>query len=157
MIYFLFEPMKLKKAKLDEVPQFSLFSFTLYELDKTGLITLMKGNEAIKYEDRYVIKNIDYSDNSKKYIVNMKAKEGLYKGDTTYLNGDVRFSREDGLSFFSQEVIYNKTTDIAISEVGYVSHMGLNKVSGSKIIYDNKNNTIKSENVYAVYNAQEKN
>ncbi len=157
MIYFLFEPMKLKESKLDEVAQFSLSSFTLYELDKIGLITLMKGSEAIRYEDRYIVKNIDYSDNSKEYIINIKAKNGLYKGDIVYLDGDVKFEREDGLNFFSQEVTYNKITDIAVSEVDYVSYMGLNQVRGSEIIHDNKNNTIKSKNVYAIYDMQEKN
>lgn len=157
MIYFLFEPMKLKESKLDEVAQFSLSSFTLYELDKIGLTTLMKGSEAIRYEDRYVVKNIDYSDNSKEYIINIKAKNGLYKGDIVYLDGDVKFEREDGLNFFSQEVTYNKITDIAVSEVDYVSYMGLNQVRGSEIIHDNKNNTIKSKNVYAIYDMREKN
>jgi len=155
MIYFLFEPMKLKKTEFSEVAQFSLLSFTLYELDKIGLTTLMKGDEAIRYKNRYVVKNIDYSDNSKEYIVNMKAKNGLYKDETVYLNGDVRFQREDGLNFFSQEVPYNSTTDIAVSEVDYIAYINLNQIQGSKIIYDNKNNIIKSKNIYAIYNMQE--
>ena len=157
MIYFLFEPMKLKKIAPGEVAQFSLFSFTMYELDKTGLTTLMKGNEAVRYADRYVVENIDYSDNSKEYIINIKAKDGLYKGNIIYLDGDVRFKREDGLNFFSQKVTYNKITDVAISEVDYISYMGLNQVRGSKIIYNNKKNTIISKDVYAIYDMQEKN
>ncbi len=155
MIYFLFEPMKLKKTKLTEVAQFSLNSFTLYELDKIGLTSLIKGDKAIKYEDRLVVEGIDYSDNFKEQTVNMKAKNGLYKNDIVYLDGDVKFKREDGLSFSSQKVKYNKTTNTAVSEVDYESHMGLNRVEGSEIIYDSKNNTIKSKNVYAIYNMQE--
>lgn len=155
MIYFLFEPMKLKEVKFDEVAQFSLFSFTLYELDKTGLTTLMKGNEAIRYENRYVVENIDYSDNSKEYLLNMKAKNGLYKDNIVHLDGDVKFKREDGLNFFSQKLVYNTITDTVVSEVDYISYMGLNKVQGSEIRYDNKNNNIKSKNVYAIYNMQE--
>lgn len=155
MIYFLFKPMKLKEAKTEELAQFSLFSFTLYELDKIGLTTLMKGDEAIKYKNRYVVKNIDYSDNSKEYLVKMRAKNGLYKDEIIHLNGDVWFNRADGVNFFSQEVVYNTATGIAVSEVDYVSYMGLNQVQGSEIIYDNKNNNIKSKNVYAIYDMQE--
>ena len=155
MIYFLFEPMKLKKVEFNEVAQFSLFSFTLYELNRMGLITLMNGSEAVRYKDRYIVKDIDYNDNTEEYITNMKAKKGSYKNEIVYLYGDVKFERGDGINFFSQEVVYNKTTDTATSEVDFISYMNLNQIQGSKIKFDNKNNIIEAKDVYAIYDMQE--
>jgi len=155
MIYFLFEPMKIKKINTKEVPLFSLGVFTLYELDRFGLTTLMKGTQASRYSDRYDVKNIDYTDNAKEFSSNMKAKHGLYKNEIVYLDGDVYFTRKDGLKYFSQKAVYNKKTDISISEVDYVANMGLNQVWGSYLRYDTKKEKIKAKNIYAIYEIKE--
>lgn len=156
MIYFLFEPIKIKKIDLKEVPLFSLGVFTLYELDTLGLSTLMKGSSATRYSDRYKVSNIDYTDNSNEFRANMKAKNGLYKENIVYLDGDVYFTRVDGLRYFSQKAVYNKQTDTVYSEVDYVSNLNDNIVYGDYIKYDNKTEKIKSNNVYAIYKIKEK-
>lgn len=156
MIYFLFKPMNLKQTQDKEIAQFSLEKFTLNELDKNSMVTKMNGDEGIRYNDRYVVKNIDYTDNSKEFLSNMKAKNGLYKEDIVYLSGDVNFKREDGVRFFSQKATYNKRIDVASSNVKYVAYLGQNYVTGDSVTLDNKNNKIKSKNIYAVYNLEEK-
>ncbi len=156
MIYFVFEPMKIKKINSKEVPLFSLGVFTLYELDKFSLTTLMKGTSATRYSDRYNVKNIDYTDNSKEFRANLKAKNGLYKEDVVYLDKDVFFTRADGLKYFSQKAVYNKKIGTVYSEVDYVANMNRNLVYGDNIEYNNLSQTIKSENVYAIYQIKEK-
>ena len=156
MIYFFFKPMNLKQTKDKEIPQFSLVNFTLNELDTNGLVTKMNGDKGIRYNDRYVVKNIDYTDNSKDFLSNMKAKNGLYKKDVVYLDGDVKFKRDDGLRFFSQKATYKKNKDIASTSVEYIAYIGENYIAGDSVLFDNKNNTIKSKNIYAVYNLEEK-
>ncbi|MCW8839298.1 MAG: LPS export ABC transporter periplasmic protein LptC [Thiovulaceae bacterium] len=156
MIYFLFKPMNFKQTQDKEIAQFSLTNFTLNELDKSGLITKMNGDEAIRYNDRYLVENINYTDNTKEFLANMKAKKGLYKKNIVYLNGDVKFKREDGVRFFSQKATYNKNTDVASSDVEYVAYIGENYVTGDSVTLDNKNNIIKSKNIYAIYNLEEK-
>lgn len=155
MIYFLFEPIKIKKLDSKEVPLFSLNVFTLYELDKNGLTTLMKGSQGRRYSDRYEVKNIDYTDNSSEFKANMKAKDGLYKNEVVYLDGDVFFTRVDGLRYFSQKAVYNKKTDVSISDADYVATMGDNQIYGDYILYDAKKEKIKSNNVYAIYKIKE--
>ena len=155
MIYFIFEPMDIKKQDSKEVPLFSLDTFTLHELDRFGLITLMSGSKAKRYSNRYDVQDIDYTDNSKEYTANMKAKHGLYKNEVVYLDGDVFFSREDGLKYFSQKVVYNKKTDVATSKTDFVAMMGQNQVYGTSIIVNNKLDRINSKNVYAIYKIKE--
>jgi LPS export ABC transporter protein LptC len=148
--------MNLKQTDGKEMPQFSLEIFTLHELNQNGLVTRMDGDDAIRYDNRYVVKNIDYTDNSREFLVNMKAKKGLYKNDVVYLNGDVKLHRDDGLRFFSQKLTYNKVKDIAHTNVEYVAYMGENYITGKKVSFNNKKSTVKSKKIYAVYNLEEK-
>ncbi|WP_455756046.1 LPS export ABC transporter periplasmic protein LptC [Sulfurimonas sp.] len=151
MIFFLFKPLNIKEQKFDDIPLFELEKFKLIELSNSGLTTILDGAKGIKYSDRYEILHVDYTDNSKKYLANMKANNGLYKGDTINLNGDVVYSREDGLSFKTQKATYSKKTNIAKSTTNYVSYLGNNKIEGSYIEYNNLTKVIKSKNIKANY------
>ncbi|SMP88921.1 Lipopolysaccharide-assembly, LptC-related, partial [Epsilonproteobacteria bacterium SCGC AD-308-P11] len=102
MIFFLFKPMHIKQQEFVDVPLFELSSFSLYELNKKGLNNTMIGTKGTRYSDRYTVENIDYTDNSEKFIANMKADNGIYKDDIVYLEGNVTYTREDGLVFFTQ-------------------------------------------------------
>ena len=150
-IYFLFEPMNIKKQKFIDVPLFELTSFTLHELNRAGLQTIMSGNSAIRYSDRYSVVNIDYTDNSKEYIANMKAKNGLYKDEIVELEDDVVYSREDGFTFETSRVVYDKKTTIAVADADYVSYRDKNIVNGSFVKYNNSLNTIESKDVTVTY------
>ena len=143
--------MNIKKQKFDDVPLFELTSFTLHELNREGLQTLMTGNEAIRYADRYSVVNIDYTDNSKKYIANMRAKHGLYKDEVVELQNDVVYSREDGLTFETSKVIYDKKTTIATADADYISYKDKNVINGSFVKYNNSLNSVESKNVVATY------
>jgi len=148
--------MNIKKQKFVDVPLFELTSFTLHELNRVGLETFMFGDSAIRYADRYSVVNIDYTDNSKEYIANMKARHGLYKDDIIELEKDVVYEREDGLTFQTSKVVYNKKTSIAIADTDYVSYRGENRVIGSYIKYDNSLNQVESKNVVATYQLKER-
>jgi len=155
-IYFLFKPLNIKQQQFVDVPLFELQKFTMYELNPTGLKTVMLGSTATRYTDRYTVKNIDYTDNSKEYIANMKANNGLYKDEFVTLSGDVKYVREDGLTFKTQKVTYNKKTSEAISNVNYVAYLDKNIVHGSYIKYNNLKNKIYSKNVIAKYQLTER-
>ena len=155
MIYFLFKPMEIKETNTQEVPLFSIDKFTLHELDQNGLTTLMHGTKAKRYSDRYDVSDIDYTDNSKQFTSNMKANHGLYKEEIVYLDGDVKFDRKDGFRYFSQKAVYNKKTEVASTSVKYNATMGLSKLLGTSIVINNNKNTIKSKNIYAIYNFKE--
>jgi len=154
-IFFLFKPLDIKQRNFIDVPIFELRSFTLYELNQKGLITVMIGDKATRYSDRYSVSNINYTDSSKGYLANMKADNGLYKNDILKLNGNVDYQREDGLVFKTQKATYNKKTKIAHTNTKYVSYMGENKVVGSSLRYDNLLKKVKSKNVTANYQIKE--
>ena len=143
--------MNIKKQKFDDVPLFELTSFTLHELNRVGIQTIMTGDNAIRYADRYRVSNIDYTDNSQEYIANMKARDGLYKDEVVELRGDVVYSREDGFAFETSKVVYDKKTTIAVADADYVSYQDKNIVNGSFVKYNNSLNRVESKNVTATY------
>ncbi len=158
MIFVGFKPLDIKEQEFVDVPLFKLVSFTLHEFDNKGLVTLMKGSQGIRYKDRYKVLDIDYTDNSKEYIANMRADEGLYKDidDSVDLKGNVFYNREDGLIFQTDEATYSKKTHIAKTKAEYVMYRGLNKATGTKLVYNNKSNQIKSKNITINYKLKEK-
>ena len=156
LIFIGFKPLDVKQQNFVDVPLFELQSFVVYEINQLGLDTMMLGSNAIRYSDRYTVKNIDYTDNSTNYIANMKANNGIYKNNIVVLNGDVVYTREDGLTFQTQKAIYNKKTSIAKTDTPYVLYQGQNRVRGSSLIYNSKLNTIQSNQVVSKYQLKEK-
>jgi len=156
VIFLLFKPLDVKQQEFKDIPLFELMSFTLYELDNKGLTTLMNGTKAIKYTNRYKVDNINYTDNSKKYIANIKADIGLYKDETIDLKGNVVYSREDGLIFETQKALYNKKTSIAYVNEKYVLYRQHDRVEGSSLVYNNILNKTYSKNVVAKYQMKER-
>ncbi len=154
-IFFLFKPLDIKQRDFVDIPIFELKSFTMYELDTNGLITVMKGDNAIRYSNRYKVSNIDYTDNSRKYLASMKADSGLFKDEVVDLIGNVNYQREDGLSFRTQKASYNKKTKVAYTDMDYISFMGDNKIVGSSLKYDNILKRITSKNVRVKYQLKE--
>ncbi len=156
VILFAFKPLEIKEQPSGDVPLFSIASFVMYELDVKGLITTMNGATATRYKDRYTVEGIDYTDSSKEYIANMKSKSGIYKNDVVYLEGDIVYKREDGLTFETQKATYNKKASMANAEGEYLLYRGENSVVGRELHYDSSQETINSKDVTAKYQIEER-
>jgi len=156
VIFFVFKPLNLKEQVFVDVPVFELKNFTLYELNNKGLTTLMSGERALKYADRYEVSTIDYTDNSEKYLANMKAKSGIYQKNIVELDGEIVYIREDGLTFKTQKALYYKDKNIVDVPTKYVSYRGQNITTGSSMKYNNISENIESKNVTAKYEMKEK-
>ena len=155
MVFFFFKPLALKQQIFDDVPVFEISSFTLYELDIDHLTTVMRGESATRYANRYEVLKMNYTDNSKNYVASMHSQNGVYINDTMILSNDVVYSREDGLSFETQEAIYNKSTNLTYINKEFVLYRDDDKVTGTSLVYDNNLNTATAKKVKAKYNIQE--
>lgn len=155
MILFLFEPKEMAKNRFGDIALFSISPFTMYEFDKNGLITLMNGKEAERYINRYTVEGIDYTDNSKEYIANMKAKNAIYKDEMVYLDGDIVYSREDGLTFETQKATYDKKKSTAIVDAEYIVYMGKNRAVGQGLEYNSASKKLKTQDVSITYQLNE--
>nr|WP_295005912.1 LPS export ABC transporter periplasmic protein LptC [Sulfurimonas sp.] len=155
IIFVLFKPLDVKKQEFIDVPIFEITSFNMYELNNKGLQGLMIGNSALRYSDRYEVTNIDYTENTKMNISNMKAKRGLYQGETVSLFGNVNYVRADGLTFESQKMIYDKHTSQLSSTTPFLAYKEGNSIKGDSMKYNKKRKFIESQNVKVTYQLQE--
>lgn len=151
----MFKPMKIKQQHFKDVPLFELSDFTMYELNPEGLTTILLGSTGTRYADKYTIKDMDYTDNSKKYIANIISDFGVYKNEIVKLTGHVVYVREDGLTFKSEKATYNKRTADVISNTKYIAYLNDNIVIGNYIKYNNISKKIYSKNVIAKYQLKE--
>lgn len=151
----MFKPMDVKVQHFKDVPLFELGDFTMYELNPEGLTTILLGSTGTRYTNRYTITDMDYTDNSKKYIANMISDFGVYKDEIVDLKGHVVYVREDGLTFKSEKALYNKKTADVVSNTNYIAYLNNNVVIGSYIKYNNISKKIYSKNVTAKYQLKE--
>lgn len=156
MIFFLFKPLEVKQQKLQDIALFNISTFTMYELDKSGTLTLMHGKEAAKYVDRYTIEKMDFTDNSKKYVANMKSNSGIYKNGIVYLEGDIVYLGREGLTFKTQKATYDRKTTIAATEGDFLLYRDSNTLNGENLKYNSSLEKVESKNVTAKYQLQER-
>ena len=145
----------MKKQSFIDIPMFELKAFELYEINKIGLDSKILGTQAKRYTNRYEVSNIDYTDNTQEYIVNLRANEGIYKGDIVNLKGNVVYTREDGLIFKSEIAVYNKQTSVVSTKTKYHAYNENNTIVGSSLKYNNLLNKIESKNVTSIYQLRE--
>ena len=91
-IFLLFKPLDIKEKVFKDVPVFEFKNFTMYDLDTQGLKTMMSGSVARRYVDRYTVKDINYTDNTKKHRANLVAKNGIYTKEKIYLDTNVTYT-----------------------------------------------------------------
>ena len=157
-IYVFFKPEQPKKfVQVKEVPLFELHNYILYELDTKKVIDISNGIKAVRYKDRYEFYDFKFIDNTHKDVVTISALNGLYKNnDTITLSGDVFYTTDGGMDFFSQKAFYDKKRMLLKSDVPYIAHLEGGTIRGKTIRYDLKNKIIKSTDVNATFNIKEK-
>lgn len=154
-IYMFFKPLYIQKKNFGNIPVFELKDFELYELNTSGLTTLMTGKSATKYEDKYIVKSINFTDNSKSKLMSVKADNGIYKEDNISLAGSIELFQEDGFTFKTEHAFYNRKNSILNIDTNYTARKRNDKFSGSSLIYNNLLDKIKSKNIYIIYQLEE--
>ncbi|MDD2789336.1 MAG: LPS export ABC transporter periplasmic protein LptC [Sulfurimonas sp.] len=155
MIFTLFKPLNIKTQDFVETPLLDIQTFTLYELDTVGITTLMHGESALRFDDRYVVAKIDYTDNAKKYRATMLADSGIYKDNIVNLSGNIVYNREDGLVFKTQKANYDRIAKVASSPTDYTAFMGKSSMKGTSLKYQSEDKKLESTKVNIVYQLKE--
>ena len=156
LIFFGFTPMDYKQKIPGDIPLLEMTNFEMHELDTEGLQTIMVGDVALRFKDRYVVEKIDFTDATKNLISNMKANHGIYKGNVVDLKGNVVYYREDGIALETETLNYNTVTAIAQTNDKYVAFQDQNTMYGTSMIYDTLIGKMDSKNVLINYKLSEK-
>jgi LPS export ABC transporter protein LptC len=151
-----FKPMRTQTEITKEVAQIELFDFILYELDRQGLRNVLSGSIGNRFTDRYVIQDVNFTDNTKKYVENMRSDEGVYQHNVVTLEGNVRYHREDGIYFNSDKATFDQNRSIARTHGPFVMTQGEDRVQGENLFYNSDSGKIKAQNVSGVYMFNEK-
>ena len=157
-ILLFFQPMDLKKRTFGdlEVAELELHNFTLYELDANGLENIMIGRKGIRYGDRIEVVDIDYTDSSQALQNNLQADYGIYNNkDLITLKGNVRYYREDGMQFRSDEAIINQTEQTIATVGPFKMDKFTDNVVGNDLFYDTKNGVTKAKEVTGFFTLPE--
>ena len=155
-IFFIFKPMSVKSEEKMEVAQIDLVNFTTFELDENGLRNVMSGTHGWRYTNRYEILDINFTDKTKDYLQKMSADFGNYQDDVVSLVGDVRYKREDGLAFMSNEATYEQKRSTASTEGEFKIIQNGDWVEGRALVYNSAAGTVNAKEIRANYVIREK-
>jgi len=140
----------------ENVPQLEIEDFTLYEMNKVGVKSVVSGTAAMQYIKHYEVQNVHYIENKNKLSEHLYADSGIFKTDIAYLNDNVRYFREDGLSFESDHAVYNTKKEFLYVPENFVLTQNENVVYGSELHYNSLSGNIDAKKVKANYYIQEK-
>lgn len=150
-MYNYFTPNYILSKDVGEVPKIELFSFTLYEISHKGIDHILEGKEGKKFDDRYAVTSAKFSDNTKTLFQTIESENVDYQSNIIKLKGNVHYAREDGLEFRSNEGKYNTDTAMIQTQGAFVITQKSNRIDGSTLLYDNKNNTVSADHVRVSY------
>ncbi len=152
LIFFQPSPLQETGTEKEEVPQLELRNFTIYELDVNGLKDIMLGHYGFRYEDRIEVEEIDYTDSTNKQRNNLQADFGVYNNkDLITLEGNVRYYREDGMTFRSDKAIIHQTDETIMAVGPFRMEKGTDHAVGTDLFYDTKNGVTKAKDVTGFY------
>ncbi len=150
-IYIFFSPMKLPINKESKTAQLQLSHFTIYSLTTHGVQSVFSGTKGLKYGLKYIVSDVNYTDNSTKSLANITALHGVFKQPMIELDGNVLYKNISGLIFQSNEATYNQTSKVLRTQGKYISYKKNDKITGYKLMYDNKNKKATSKDIVAIY------
>jgi len=150
------EPKAYPTIEEGDIPQMELEDFTLYEIDKEGVKSVVSGTVGRQFGTYDEVENVHYIENKNKTSEHLYADLGRFENDVAYLNENVRYFREDGLSFESDHAIYNTKSELLYVPNNFILTQNENIIYGSELHYNSITGDIDAKQVNANYYIQEK-
>lgn len=150
-IYIFFSPMKLHINKKTKTPQLQLYNFKVYNLTTRGVKSVFGGSKGFKYGSKYIVYDVNYTDDSTKSLANITAQHGMFKQPIIKLYGNVFYKNINGLTFKSNEATYNQSNKVLRTKGKYISYKKNDRITGYKLMYNSKNQKATSKNIVAIY------
>ena len=155
MFVFL-KPQDYNKATDAQVAQLEIEDFTLYKLDEVGVQSVVSGTIGRQYVSYYEVQNTHYIENTNKLGQHLYSDKGRFEKDIAYLDDNVRYFREDGLSFESDHAVYDTEKELLYVPEKFILTQNENIVYGSELHYDSKTGEVSAQEVDANYYMEEK-
>jgi len=154
-IFFFFKPLKVDIAETGELAQIELSDFRVYEVVPRGVKVVLAGSSVKRFEDRYQVEEINLTDRSGNHIENMKANRGIYKEPMIYLYDRVRYTRDDGVSFETEQADYNQTSGQINTAGPFVLRQSQDRVTGNDLVYNTESGDLAAKHIEGFYRLKE--
>ncbi len=145
------KPLNVHFQKQKDAPEMEMKDYEMYELDTKKLVDISKGEKIVKYKNRYEMFNFDYIDNSDKLVADIKGNFAKYTNNKLYAQGDIEYTREDGLKITSEKIFYDRSKMYVKSLTPYVATMGKNRLVGNEFRYHIDKDLFLSTKIKASY------
>lgn len=155
-LLILLKPQEYQKAGNGKIPQMEIEDFTLYELNKEGVKSVVSGTLGRQYKTYYEVENAHYVENKNRLGEHLYADKGKFEKNIAYLNDNVRYFREDGLSFESDHAIYDTSKELLYVPKRFILTQNENIIYGNELHYNAKNGKITAQQIDANYYLEEK-
>ena len=155
-LFVFLQPEQSFNQEQEKVPQLEIEDFTLYEIDVTGVQSVVNGTIGRQYPNHYEVENAHYIENKNKMGEHLYADNGKFEKDVAYLDTNVRYFREDGLSFESDFAVYNTKEENLYVPKAFVLTQNENIIYGRELHYSSLTGDIRAQTIDANYYIQEK-
>lgn len=154
-IFLFFKPMKVDIANPGEMPQIELEHFVVYDVTEAGVKTILAGAYARRFEDRYTVDDVNVTDRTEAHVQTMQADHGVYKEPIILLKHDVRYRRDDGVRFLTEQLEYNQSSADIVARGSFVLWQGKDRVTGSALRYNTVSGEASGKHIVADYELKE--
>ena len=158
MALFVFlKPQSYVNVSEKNVALLEIEDFTLYEINTDGVQSVVSGTIGWQYANHYEVQKAHFVQNKNKLGEHIYADKGVFEQNTAYLDDNVRYFREDGLSFESDLAVYNtKKEQLSVPEK-FVLTQNKHVVYGSNLDYNSHTGLMQAQKIDANYYIEEKN
>ena len=131
----------VKAVKSTSTSELLFEDFSLVELNESGVSHQLISSQALKDRKFFTLSDINITYNQTQHLC---AKEARYEDDTLHLKDDVILSRDDGIFFSSEHLMYRVDEEKLYIE----SNFSL-EINGSSIVGENLNYHLEEKSISA--------
>jgi len=150
------KPQEYQKNSQEHTAQLEIEDFSIYEINKEGVQSVVSGTLARQYVDYYEVENAHYIENKNHLGEHLYADLGKFEKEIAYLNENVRYFREDGLSFESDHAVYDTQKELLYIPKSFILTQNENIIYGNELKYNVKTGKMSAEKIDANYYLEEK-
>ncbi len=143
------KPNNIKAIESNSSKEIYFKKFSLLEIDENGVENQLVASEATKDKNSFYLIDINITH---KKIHTLLAKKAVYIKNFIYLEGNVWLKRDDGFSFWTNDLNYRIKDKIAYTNRGFIIDMNKSKISGKELYYNLNTENISAKEINASIN-----
>ena len=123
-------------------------NFVAYDLNSTTIKDIIKGKQAVKYSDKWILKEPKIST---KDIKDISSKYAIYSKNFIVFKGNVTAVKKNGTILKSNYATYNLKKSELFTPKRFYLYKDKDKVTGKELFYDKKHKITKAKDVNGTF------